>query len=134
MFLWTTVQVIYLRYSHYSRETSKSARDALGSALRDRGAVRSALQGFFLRKTTGRAPSRALSGALLRAPRFLRGGTCDFWGDCHYLKIRKFKKRLWLSQTLCFLSLVFGSNQNTRKTIENIKDCLTLRTLKLSVN
>ena len=49
---------------------------ALGSALRNQGAVRSApgsaLQGFFLWKTTGRAPSRLLSGALWRAPRFLR--------------------------------------------------------------
>ena len=32
----------------------------------------SALQKFFLWRTTGRAPSRALSGALVRAPRSLR--------------------------------------------------------------
>ena len=45
-------------------------RSALRSALRNRGAVRSALgsalQEFFLWRTTRRAPSRALSGALLR--------------------------------------------------------------------
>ena len=59
------------------RQTPKSApKSALGSALRNRGALRSdpesALEGALLIVHHTEKSSRALSGALLRAPRFPR--------------------------------------------------------------
>ena len=102
MWIWESVDLP----ESPNRETSKSApKRAFGSALRNPGAVRSApesaLQGFFLRRTTGRAPSRALSGGLVRDP--------DFWEhspehSLALLEVSPFWKCLAGRQTLKFRS------------------------------
>ena len=64
-----------LRVCRHAREP-KSSGSALGSALGNRGAVRSApesvLQGSFCGEQQEEHPSRSLSGALVRAPCCLR--------------------------------------------------------------
>ena len=67
------VEILSVSQRAQIRETPKSAPEtALESALRNRGALRSAPEGALLVVHHRENPSRALSGALLRAPRFVR--------------------------------------------------------------